>query len=157
MAPLDGKIFEEEEDEYNQRFLDDAKLMAKVMRSIPIADINPDDYQVVLYSGGSGPMWDFPNNPDINRISRSIYEKDGIQFWGMQYHPELTPGRIAELVAEDGLFSSEAELANNLKAVDKNPNSESVKHLGIKSSDPDPKMRMRELTNWLDMIQTSAK
>jgi len=78
MAPLDGKIFEEEEDEYNQRFLDDAKLMAKVMRSIPIADINPDDYQVVLYSGGSGPMWDFPNNPDINRISRSIYEKDGI-------------------------------------------------------------------------------
>jgi len=78
MAPLDGKIFEEEEDEYNQRFLNDATLMAKVMRSIPIADINPDDYQVVLYSGGSGPMWDFPNNPDINRISKSIYEKDGI-------------------------------------------------------------------------------
>lgn len=78
MAPLDGKIFEEEEDEYNQRFLNDAKLMAKVMRSIPIADINPDDYQVVLYSGGSGPMWDFPNNPDINRISKSIYEKNGI-------------------------------------------------------------------------------
>lgn len=78
MAPLDGKIFEEEEDEYNQRFLNDAKLMAKVMRSIPITYINPDDYQVVLYSGGSGPMWDFPNNPDINRISKSIYEKDGI-------------------------------------------------------------------------------
>ena len=78
MAPLDGKIFEEEEDEYNQRFLDDAKLMAKVMRSIPIADINPDDYKAVLYSGGSGPMWDFPNNPDINRISKSIYEKNGI-------------------------------------------------------------------------------
>ena len=78
MAPLDGKIFEEEEDEYNQKFLNDPKLMAKVMRSIPIAEINPDDYQVVLYSGGSGPMWDFPNNPDINRISKSIYEKDGI-------------------------------------------------------------------------------
>jgi putative intracellular protease/amidase len=78
MAPLDGKIFEDEEDEYNQRFLDDAKLMAKVMRSIPIADINPDDYKAVLYSGGSGPMWDFPNNPNINRISKSIYEKDGI-------------------------------------------------------------------------------
>ncbi len=78
MAPLDSKIFEEEEDEYNQKFLDDAKLMAKVMRSIPLAEINPDDYQVVLYSGGSGPMWDFPNNPDINRISKSIYEKNGI-------------------------------------------------------------------------------
>ena len=78
MAPLDGKIFEEEEDKYNQRFLDDAKLMAKVMRSIPIADINPVDYQAVLYSGGSGPMWDFPNNPDIDRVSRYIYENEGI-------------------------------------------------------------------------------
>lgn len=77
MAPLDSKAFEEE-DEYHQVFLNDAKLMAKVMRSIPLANINPDDYQAVLYSGGSGPMWDFPNNPDINRISTAIYENDGI-------------------------------------------------------------------------------
>jgi putative intracellular protease/amidase len=77
MAPLDSKAFEEE-DEYHQIFLNDAQLMAKVMRSIPLANINPDDYQAVLYSGGSGPMWDFPNNPDINRISRSIYENKGI-------------------------------------------------------------------------------
>jgi len=77
MAPLDNKAFEEE-DEYHQVFLNDAKLMAKVMRSIPLASINPDNYQAVLYSGGSGPMWDFPNNPDINRISRSIYENKGI-------------------------------------------------------------------------------
>jgi len=77
MAPLDSKAFEEE-DEYHQIFLNDAQLMAKVMRSIPLANINPDDYQAVLYSGGSGPMWDFPNNPEINRISRSIYENKGI-------------------------------------------------------------------------------
>ncbi len=77
MAPLDDKAFEEA-DEYHQVFLNDATLMAKVMRSISISDVNPDDYQAVLYSGGSGPMWDFPNNPDINRISASIYENNGI-------------------------------------------------------------------------------
>ena len=77
MAPLDSKAFEEE-DEYHQVFLNDAVLMAKVMRSIPIAKIDPADYQAVLYSGGSGPMWDFPNNKDINRISSAIYESKGI-------------------------------------------------------------------------------
>lgn len=77
MAPLDSKAFEEE-DEYHQVFLNDAVLMAKVMRSIPIAEVNPANYQAVLYSGGSGPMWDFPNNKDINRISSAIYESNGI-------------------------------------------------------------------------------
>jgi len=77
MAPLDSKAFEEA-DEFHQVFLSDATLMAKVMRSIPLAEINPDDYQAILFSGGSGPMWDFPDNQDISRISSSIYENNGI-------------------------------------------------------------------------------
>ncbi len=77
MAPLDSKAFEEA-DEFHDVFLKDATLMSKVMRTIPIANINAADYQAVLFSGGSGPMWDFPNNPDINRISAAIYEMNGI-------------------------------------------------------------------------------
>lgn len=77
MAPLDAKAFDEP-DEFHQRFLNDAALMAKVMRTIPLAEINPADYDVILFSGGSGPMWDFPNNPDISRISSAIYESNGI-------------------------------------------------------------------------------
>ncbi len=77
MAPLDSKAFEEA-DEYHQIFLNDAQLMGKVMRSIALSDINPDDYQAILFSGGSGPMWDFPDNKDINRISAAIYQKNGI-------------------------------------------------------------------------------
>ena len=77
IAPLDSKSFEEE-DEYHQVFLNDAKLMAKVIQSIPLAKVNPNDYQVIMYAGGSGPMWDFPDNKDINRISSAIYENKGI-------------------------------------------------------------------------------
>ncbi|MEH6346084.1 MAG: type 1 glutamine amidotransferase domain-containing protein [Bermanella sp.] len=77
MAPLDSKAFDEA-DEYHQIFLNDAELMAKVMRSIPLSKINPDDYQAILFSGGSGPMWDFPDNKDINRISAAIYQSNGI-------------------------------------------------------------------------------
>lgn len=77
MAPLDAKAFNEPDD-YHQRFLEDATLMAKVMRTIPLANINPADYDAILFSGGSGPMWDFPDNTDINRIASAIYENDGI-------------------------------------------------------------------------------
>jgi len=77
MAPVDSKAFEEE-DKYHQVFLNDAKLMEKVIQSIPLAEVNPADYQVIMYAGGSGPMWDFPDNKDINRISSAIYENKGI-------------------------------------------------------------------------------
>jgi len=77
MAPVDSKAFEED-DEYHQIFLNDATLMAKVIQSLPLAEVNPDDYQVIMFAGGSGPMWDFPDNKDINRISSAIYENKGI-------------------------------------------------------------------------------
>jgi len=77
MAPIDAKAFKEH-DEYHQVFLNDAELMAKVITSIPLSDINPDDYKVILFGGGSGPMWDFPDNKDINRISSAIYEDNGV-------------------------------------------------------------------------------
>lgn len=77
MAPVDQSSFEEK-DEYNERFLNDAKLMRKVMRSIPLSSINPKEYGAIVFSGGSGAMWDFPNNQHVNRISREIYESEGI-------------------------------------------------------------------------------
>ena len=77
MAPVDSKAFEEE-DEFHDRFLNDPVLMAKVIRSLPLAEVNPDDYQAIMFAGGSGPMWDFPNNPDISRVSAAIYENNGI-------------------------------------------------------------------------------
>jgi putative intracellular protease/amidase len=76
-APVDRKAFEEE-DEYHHIFLNDATLMAKVIQSIPLAEVNPNDYQVIMFAGGSGPMWDFPDNKDISRISSAIYENKGI-------------------------------------------------------------------------------
>ena len=86
-------------------------------------------------------------------VQAFVYEKDGVQFWGMQYHPELPPSRIAELVAGEGLFNTDPELAEHLNKVAQDSESESVAALGIKPSDLAPKMRMREIDNWLKMIQ----
>lgn len=76
-APVDPKSFTEH-DEFNEVFLNDAELMSRVIRSLPLASINPNEYRAVMFAGGSGPMWDFPGNKHISRISARIYENDGI-------------------------------------------------------------------------------
>ena len=40
--------------------------------------INPDDYAAIYYAGGHGVVWDFPDNEELQAISRHIYEKGGI-------------------------------------------------------------------------------
>lgn len=48
-----------------------------LMHSIPAKEINPDDYSAIYYTGGHGVMWDFPNNPYLQRISEAIYKNGG--------------------------------------------------------------------------------
>ena len=77
IAPVDPKSLEEP-DYANQRFLQDAELMAKVFTTLPLSKIDPSKYQAVVFAGGSGPMWDFPNNEHVNRVAAAIYENKGI-------------------------------------------------------------------------------
>ena len=77
MAPIDPASFDDS-DHHNNRFLNDPSLMSKVIRSIPLQEIIPSDYDAVIFSGGSGTMWDFPNNQYVNQITKEIYEQNGI-------------------------------------------------------------------------------
>lgn len=77
VAPVDPKSLVEPDDA-NQRFLQDAELMAKVFTTLPLSEIDPSAYQAVVFAGGSGPMWDFPNNEHVNRVAATIYENNGI-------------------------------------------------------------------------------
>lgn len=77
IAPIDPKSLDEP-DHATSRFLQDAELMAKVLRSLPLSAVDSSDYQAVVFSGGSGTMWDFPNNVHVNRIASDIYENNGI-------------------------------------------------------------------------------
>ncbi|MDO6427362.1 type 1 glutamine amidotransferase domain-containing protein [Thalassotalea sp. 1_MG-2023] len=77
LAPIDAKAFLES-DEFHQRFLNDKTLLNKVLNTIPLETITAESYHAVLFSGGSGPMWDFPNNSDIARIATAIYHNNGI-------------------------------------------------------------------------------
>ncbi|GAA5630134.1 hypothetical protein Acal02_00731 [Acinetobacter calcoaceticus] len=41
-------------------------------------EINWQDYDAIYYTGGHGVMWDFLDNPDLQQITKNIYEKGGI-------------------------------------------------------------------------------
>ncbi len=77
IAPIDPKSFDEP-DETIELFLKDAELMAKVLRTVPLSKIDPNEYQAVIFAGGSGAMWDFPNNEHVNHIAVSIYQNQGV-------------------------------------------------------------------------------
>lgn len=45
--------------------------------SMQPSDVNPNDYIAIYYTGGHGVMWDFPNNPELQQISLTIYNNGG--------------------------------------------------------------------------------
>lgn len=63
---------------YDYAFLNDNKIQAQINNSIPLSEINPDDYVAVYYVGGKGTMFDFPNDPDIQRITKAMYQDDKV-------------------------------------------------------------------------------
>ena len=42
------------------------------------SEVNPDDYVAIYYTGGHGVIWDFPDNPQLQALSRHIYERGGV-------------------------------------------------------------------------------
>ena len=63
---------------YDYAFLNDALTQAKVADTLKLSDVNPDDYEAVYFVGGKGTMFDFPENKDIQRIAKSLYQNDKV-------------------------------------------------------------------------------
>lgn len=77
MAPIDPASLDTS-DKANQRFLQDAKLMAMVINSKALQSVKANDYRAVVYAGGHGTMWDFSNNPLVNTLTADIYQNNGL-------------------------------------------------------------------------------
>lgn len=71
---LDG----EDMGKYDYAFLSDTDIQARVANSIPLSEINPDDYAAVYFVGGKGTMFDFPDNKDIQRITKAMYQDNKV-------------------------------------------------------------------------------
>jgi len=103
VAPIDPRSMDTT-DQVNQRFLQDADLMARVLNSRKLADLEPADYAAVLFSGGHGTMWDFPGDTAVNNISASIYDDGGVV--GAVCHG---PAALSEVKLSDGSYLIEGK------------------------------------------------
>lgn len=77
LPPMDERSYKLD-DEDNRRFVETPSDWHKMENSIPLADIDPADYLAIIFAGGHGTMWDFPDDPHIQRLTREIYETGGV-------------------------------------------------------------------------------
>lgn len=66
MTPVDWKYYT------NQEF------MNKLGNTLSVDEVNPEDYDVIYYTGGHGVIWDFPNDSKMQEVAKKIYENGGI-------------------------------------------------------------------------------
>jgi putative intracellular protease/amidase len=51
--------------------------MNRLGATLKPSEVNPADYAAIYFVGGHGVMWDFPDNAELQALSRSIYEAGG--------------------------------------------------------------------------------
>lgn len=73
--PVDGVDLT---DPIQRAFTDDPDMQRKVRSTPRFADVDTTDYDAVLFAGGHGTMWDFPNDPDLATVAREVYETGGV-------------------------------------------------------------------------------
>lgn len=64
--------------ELDWKYYTDAKFMNKLAQTKSPKEINAKDYEVIYYAGGHGVLWDFPDNEELQTISKEIYENGGV-------------------------------------------------------------------------------
>ena len=56
----------------------DKAFMNRLGATLKPDQVNPDDYIAIYYTGGHGVIWDFPDNTQLQALSRRIYEQGGV-------------------------------------------------------------------------------
>ncbi len=97
-APVDpGSLIEQDSDALE--FLSDQELMAKVYTTKALNEVNPDLYDAVLFAGGHGTMWDFPNSEALCQFAMGMYESG--KFIAALCHG---PAALVNLKSSDGTY-----------------------------------------------------
>ncbi len=99
-SPLGGEppmVLDDGLVEADHAFLNDPVAKRKLENSIPVLAIDPHDYAAVYFVGGKGTLFDFPENTDIQRITRAIYQGGGVV--GAVCHG---PAALVNVTLDDG-------------------------------------------------------
>ena len=69
--PVDGLDLE---NPVNARYWNDPAFRAKLAATKKLSEVDPKRFSAVFFSGGHGTMWDFPDDPAVQKMARDIYE-----------------------------------------------------------------------------------
>ncbi len=62
----------------NKEFWENETYKQKRENTLQPSEVNPEEYVAVYYVGGHGTVWDLPDNTELQEITRSIYENEGV-------------------------------------------------------------------------------
>jgi putative intracellular protease/amidase len=65
-------------DDVSRKFLATEAWSEALHNSLRVDQIDPDRYRAVFFAGGHGTMWDFPDDPAVCALARSIYRRGGV-------------------------------------------------------------------------------
>lgn len=74
-VPLDGITMD---DPLNAEWMNDQEFLTKIENTFLPWQIRATDYNAIFYVGGHGAMFDLSDNGELQRITREIYEDDGV-------------------------------------------------------------------------------
>jgi putative intracellular protease/amidase len=77
VVPIDDKSLDLK-DATNRHYYEDSAFQAKLNNTLKPAEVKPENYQIIYFTGGHGTMWDFPENEQLQHITRQIYEDGGM-------------------------------------------------------------------------------
>src|SRR6056297_1674572 len=77
-SPKGGKspvvIDDEDMGAYDYAFLNDSIAQHKATNTLPLNEVDPENYVAIYFAGGKGTMYDFPNNEAIQSIVKNHYQ-----------------------------------------------------------------------------------
>lgn len=85
---------------------------------------------------------------DHSPVQAMAYERDGVRFWGVQYHPEYTLEFIGRRVLDWGRLA--ADIAHDIEVADRD--TAAAARLGVRFEDMKPSVRLTELRNWVSSL-----
>lgn len=82
VSPLGGTVPIDErsldlDDELNHLYYDHEGFRQRLENSLKPSQLDPQLYRLIYFTGGHGALWDFPENPELQHLTRGIYENRG--------------------------------------------------------------------------------
>jgi putative intracellular protease/amidase len=110
----------EKDDLISIRFLNSPELVEKINNTKRLSEVDLEDYNAILFSGGSGAIFEYPDNMDVHKATRSMWESGKLVSsicagGGALLNVKLSNGKnLIEGMTVTGFGNEEGKLAQQL-------------------------------------------